>query len=1796
MFRRMGLILTQPHLHPVDARGPLGHPVPSGNSAKAGIEMDEWTATNLQKLTRKRRRMRVPLSARHSPTNEAHPISPHLRRGFSLSLGLVISLALAACGSEPPPDESPAAELSQRTPLPELQRMKRKPLACDAQLDCPTGTHCDEEAGRCDWKCFADSDCGNDHTCDLQGRCVDSAEPAHGSLDSSGLRTSTVSSQLAADHPTCTAMPLQVKLAALADLTPNPQTCDDDSECPCGAYCSSANRCRFDCTYDSPNAGPFCSPGKVCSTEGRCITSGGSDDPAFIVRLEPSTDLAQGNTLPGPVSVPMELRVRAVTAADVLRSVNATVRIEVLPHEEEPNAPAPQVRCAPGAPLATSCEIPAGWQFGADANPLRSSPRPFWIELPQTNTTRDWSVRVSSEWSDTPQTIMALARPRVAVPETGYFTGTVSWPQPGGEPMVLPVTAEVTNTEVALFEPSRLLLSGGQVVLDKDHARLAYYPWLMSDQAAQPPQAAYATLDLISSAFDPETRSLTGELRLTLGNGPAPTTLALALDYAGTGATACTAAPNCASGSYCNLEIGRCLPGSSPASELRPDGTPVSSELASALRTEWTPAVDTMRAANPSVLGGDDLIGMERAMCFNPSTPLVPGRFGSSNGTSLANDNPSHELRCVGPSNSETPQQTFPFSNRTTGVTVDTNGVETFNLLDACLADLAIAPTGPSTPTNLLTNRQCVNVARFFLAMSAPIGSPSRPQPARHVLEHALTRQWATLHAMVSRLAVQENEFDEAIGGQNNPPMQVRLAGAVDAVEKGLRALVRNRRTTEAEANAAQRPEYRTLGRPVAHWTFNQNLDGNVPDTETGMQMYFIDLPEFTAASQMIVAAFAPWAVCGNYDPIALPQQHFTVSAYISVDDAVPNYQIFSKQSATDRFSITAGVNQFDFTTMYIHASLQRLVDSQWLTSGSVSFALPNAAGFYSIISDGDKVTLRRAWRNRGVIETSEQIGALYGNLQWGSPAPLNLYCKSPQAPGIAKVDELAFWDRPITLEMTRAWADAYLSPTNAPIPSVNTLPPRDLALAATDEQAQGLPVHLVDSLAAQMELLSAYVRSERSSMYSECSNSSMGPVRTNVLSRVGRAMRLSTLIENDARDLVALAGASAPWLPRYQDASKLLAGKRAEVLTQLGMATSCENPLGITNDDLPLFHGRAPEQGDRFFASSRFLTTEAQKQVDRAQTELNLARNAWQAQRASSFQNEVLDPAEKLDRMLRIEKEYDGALRRLCGNSETPSNTVLEQFRRPVNPLTPTNCFLKLEKAECANAASLSVGEVPAHCLRGEIGEQILAIQVAEIDARNAQNASERAVAQYDSEMEYCTRRDSHHEQSRVIREKHRAHMIKLRAERRQAAFWGGFAKAATGMLVGGLAGQPTIAMSSWLDAAGLIAGQFEQDAAEDEADAESAHQLVMAARAEALDLEACFHGANNQMFAINAARDVQKRVFHDSKGAAIRLESLQAEIRALLTQAEGEIELERKMVRVLPHHHFWLDDHINAYRAHFRYAQRLTYLALRAFEYESQQSLPLGSSILAARVPGPLNAALLALEQRIAPMQGVLGYIHGEFAPVMSLRDEILGLGTGFAPPGFPNLTPIESLRAFLKSDAAKIYIDGVYRGRGIRFALRPPPWAEISCAERIWRITTGLVVDGFPVNNARMMLMMENSFGSQRCRFNEQEDLFIARIRPEHNLLVGDDGNYDDGSFVQPSRYSEMGVTGLPNASRESMEALPEGAHAGFAGRGLYANYILIFPPLQFDNESFLSRVKDVLFRFDIVEVTRNLPDPE
>jgi hypothetical protein len=204
-----------------------------------------------------------------------------------------------------------------------------------------------------------------------------------------------------------------------------------------------------------------------------------------------------------------------------------------------------------------------------------------------------------------------------------------------------------------------------------------------------------------------------------------------------------------------------------------------------------------------------------------------------------------------------------------------------------------------------------------------------------------------------------------------------------------------------------------------------------------------------------------------------------------------------------------------------------------------------------------------------------------------------------------------------------------------------------------------------------------------------------------------------------------------------------------------------------------------------------------------------------------------------------------------------------------------------------------------------------------------------------------------------------------------------------------------------------------------------------------------------------------------------------------------------------------------------------------------------------------------------------------------VFSVRDEILKLATTTTNvTGDPQLTPVQQLQRYLASDSSKILdTTGKFVGRGIRFALAPDTWSQTTCDERIWRLEPSVQIDN-PPSQHTVVLYQDNTFGSQDCHAD------VGTVVQTHadaapNLLVG-----DTSTFTATSAFTAVNLDGPAGLDRTALLNRPQSSIAGFAGRGLYGNYVLLFPqPLWSDAD--IANVKDVLLRFDLSAATHAPP---
>src|SRR5262249_23624757 len=62
---------------------------------------------------------------------------------------------------------------------------------------------------------------------------------------------------------------------------------------------------------------------------------------------------------------------------------------------------------------------------------------------------------------------------------------------------------------------------------------------------------------------------------------------------------------------------------------------------------------------------------------------------------------------------------------------------------------------------------------------------------------------------------------------------------------------------------------------------------------------------------------------------------------------------------------------------------------------------------------------------------------------------------------------------------------------------------------------------------------------------------------------------------------------------------------------------------------------------------------------------------------------------------------------------------------------------------------------------------------------------------------------------------------------------------------------------------------------------------------------------------------------------------------------------------------HQFWVNEKVDQYSKEFEWSRRLVFMAMRAVEYEFQQSLPYRAQIVSATTPAQLQDAVIGLQQ---------------------------------------------------------------------------------------------------------------------------------------------------------------------------------------------------------------------------------------
>jgi hypothetical protein len=325
----------------------------------------------------------------------------------------------------------------------------------------------------------------------------------------------------------------------------------------------------------------------------------------------------------------------------------------------------------------------------------------------------------------------------------------------------------------------------------------------------------------------------------------------------------------------------------------------------------------------------------------------------------------------------------------------------------------------------------------------------------------------------------------------------------------------------------------------------------------------------------------------------------------------------------------------------------------------------------------------------------------------------------------------------------------------------------------------------------------------------------------------------------------------------------------------------------------------------------------------------------------------------------------------------------------------------------------------------------------------------------------------------------------------------------------------------------------------------------------------------------------------------ALIQLENQKREAINLVHQARASIAREDGRQSSRYSHHYWLDEAIDSFHRDFEHAQYLTLMALRAVEFEFQQSIALQDDILGAKTPEELQDSIILLRQE--QFTRTLNSRRPEESQlVLSLRDQIMGLGQNqSSEPGERDWTPFESFRDRVMAGSNAVFNDyGTYLGQGITFDLLPTGALEHRCGERLWALTATLQGDLLDVEapSTSLFVIRNNSFSSQWCDGHEQDgqELQVASMQPTSGLFQREDQGGSESFGLSKITAMLQPWFNVPR-SEFYKEQYSEGSSEEFAGRGLYGEYTILFPEAGLLEDGFpLERVEDILIRFDYISV--------
>lgn len=1149
------------------------------------------------------------------------------------------------------------------------------------------------------------------------------------------------------------------------------------------------------------------------------------------------------------------------------------------------------------------------------------------------------------------------------------------------------------------------------------------------------------------------------------------------------------------------------------------------------------------------------------------------------------------------------------------------------------------------------TSGRCINLAQYFPSLAATaLGSVGGAATITTGLDgrlagmfQRLMTQWLDVHAYVLQQGLQEREATRSLDANAASMTLPQLLTTADTGWDLLLDASYSAAMDRLTPLALREMDYRAP-RPAHYYSFDRvhRNDHHVMDLtgRTNLGLYALADEDYLAPQGEMGGFYARVSA----DQAGIPTGDATVSLWINavLESRADTYPITSGALSVfidvgrGSYTICAGVAN---TRLACTARLSEPQGGDW-----THVVVRRHMGTFSIYSNG----IGRSLTSTNNTATPTPGGDLLIGTEVGQ-----------------ELDELAIWNEALgetdiaTLyargrtpgNQRLAPTSSYWNPTN---PSWGASANHDLRL--------GLPVKILDTAASHATAAHEFATEALADVYGSCYLSGTSTAQRNAIGRASQSIRRLNAVESlavtlynrsavtqctqdfecdfaaeRAGDMTALVCGDAgtcettsgetwldepAWAGAYHDAFGRFAAARADAVEAIARVSRCENPLGIPEDDLPLYFGDVTGDNARFFASSDYVMDRwAIPTVRDAVTSLADARSAWTNMRQSNVQ-QTMSEQDAERRMEGLTKSYVQPIVDACGLVDYDTLDVIPAFDR--GELTTRNCF---RASDCSSDVGV--------CLRGQIGAALLDIKAASNALQQEKRNQERRHAELDAQVATCERvRDGISQDLAAIRE-FKASAAAAR-DAMDRGFFGGLGGtldsvvsafipgdtdmfsegldvlggclgsaiggAAAGMAIGGpwgAAGGAVLGCAMGLD------GEEKSDAAENLDIARDKLNHALTKGQLLREQNACWDEANSRLRDVVFGVSFAKEQLIALEQAWYRYDELSRATERNL--AEARSVLRREQGRTLPSiaHHFWTDEKVANYRHSMERARRMTFLAMRAIEFELQQSLGFRSAILSAVRPDELQRIVeeLDVERGARTLNGRRPAAGTE---VLSLRTDILGLlDNALAPVGERTDSSVSRLQDILTSPEYAVWNGDEYVGQAIPFSVAESGALRHRCAERLWRVSATIQGDITDIAEpgTHVLLRKNNVFQSQWCDgMGDGSDYQRASTSHTANLLSDD----DMASSANRAEYTTAVLFPWFNVRRSDFyrDAYADGATEELAGRGLYGEYVLLFPyygmlepdgtcnpnvqPACADPFRHLRQVEDVLIRFDYYSV--------